>query len=363
VLRFVFTQTAKVMLMTRNFPVVFVLAAMMLWACDGGDTPSDGDLPLDGDSVVDGDVSPDGDEPADGDAPQDGDLVDGDVPTDGDVEPVDGDDSIDGDEPIDGDTSCEGIVVTEVSGRTVDTSGDPIQSAVALVCLWNPEDRAICLQPSMTDAQGTFIRDVPSSSQCADRAAVRLLNTVDLTWTQLACPLDLGDGESVDMGTGMLASVPEAASRDELGDAASPHVITAQGGSQLVVTPDKLLFYDGSYDDMRLMEWDGDVLGWPCFIGEANPPEALLALVPELEIKSAGAVHVRFPNTNDLDPGTTVTVYAMGGSGTHTWDDVTVEEGQWEPVGQGIVSENGSVITTEGGDGLPFYTWVGWVQE
>lgn len=352
--------------MTRNLFVLtclilFVALSGLLSGCESKDTSTDGDTQPDGDTP-DGDSS-DGDD-TDGDVGEDGDTPDGDAdgdkPADGDV-PSDGDTPEDGDLPVDGD-DCDGVILTTASGQVIDGSGASVQGAVALVCLWSPEDRAVCLQPSMTNASGVFNRDIPPSNACVDRAAVRLLNTADLTWTQLACPYAVGEGGDVVLSEpARLVSVGEVAERDELGDPASPHRITSAAGTQLIVTPNPgdLIMYDGGYEDLRLMDWDAQTHGWPCFINPSDPPDGLVALVPELQIKTRGTVHIAFANTTELAAGTTVTLYGMGGAGTYTWDGHIVEEGEWEPIGQATVTEDGTKIRSIG-DGLPFYTWVGW---
>ena len=180
----------------------------------------------------------------------------------------------------------------------------------------------------------------------------------------VACPVETGDGGDVVMPDPLrMLAMPEPTRQSLDGDTDLPHAVSIPDGATLNIIPDDIDSYDYGYEQTRLLAWDADAYGWPCFIDPENPPVALFTLLPEVNISQPDGAHMTFPNTGGLAPGESVLVYALGGVGTHLFDDSVVKEGQWVAVGSGTVSADGMTISTDTGKGLPFLTWVGYIPE
>ena len=157
-----------------------------------------------------------------------------------------------------------------------------------------------------------------------------------------------------------LVAVPEV-QRETLGDESQPHTVTAADGSRLIVIPDQIRAMESDpYNAIRILVWDVESWGWPCFVDPANPPEALLAILPEAEMKSSASAHLKMPNVSGLAADSAVDFYVLGGVATPLFDGEYLDEGVWAPVSSGAVSSDGATVSSEGGEGLPFFTWAGY---
>ena len=347
-----------------------ILLGLALASCGEGDDRDrpDGDDPVvDGDAEeeqADGDVSVDGDEPSDGDDPPDGDEIsDGDDVSDGDLwmdgDDVDGDESSDGDYPTDGDAPiC--VDVLSISGKVVDSNNNPLSNIAVVMCIYPYLASDACLNPVFTGGDGSYSVSIPEAKRCLMEAIVHIVPTVDRTYNSVYCSIDLGRGGEVSVDEPVELRKAPAPNADTLGNGAQPHDIVAADGTTLTVVPDDLPLWDATYSDLRLLVWN-DAWGWPCFIDPDDTPDGLVALIPELEFYSShDAVHIGFPNNAGLDAGVEVDLYAVGGIGSKLWDGTKVHEGAWIIIGRAVVSPDGSMIETPAGEGLPFWTWVGW---
>ncbi len=344
--------------------VLMLCLALFVVGCGSGDdeTP-DGDSNIDGDSENEDDTTSDGDTTVDGDMDSESEPI-----TDGDVS-VDGDDEIgDGDLEIDVESeqeqlACTGTVVDTVMGTVQNQDGNGIDMVAALLCIAKPGDRETCLDPEFTNGSGAFTISVPEEHQCQVGAAIHYIATQDFTLHGLYCPVDISQGGTLAVDPVVLRQAPQA-TRTALGDTSQPHDITSPEGVVLTVIPDDLYLWDFTYDDLRLLSWDSTSWGWPCFIDANDPPDALVALVPEFETAhETDAVHIAFPNTQNLAAGTEVDLYGLGGVGTENWTGEEIEEAQWAKIGSMTVSNDETMIRTAAGQGLPFCTWVGYKQK
>ena len=333
------------MVSTRLFALVSLLP-LALVACGGDDDPAAGGTT---DAGVDA-------TPADGSQP---DTLETDGAPDAPAE-------VGADTPAPDAPDLDGAVCSlleSVTGGTVSEQGAPLPDVFAVLCVYLPNGSASCLNPKKTDSNGSFTIVVPVDKQCVDRAAYQLRAPDDLTLTQVYCPVHVGSGGAVTISQSDRLIHAPAPTRDPLGVETEPHLIAEPGGARMTVVPGDLFLFDFTYDDLRLLTWDDAAWGWPCFVDTANPPDGLVAFVPEVELTSKNAAHIAFPNTKSLAPGTVVDLWALGGAVSKRWDGTTIHEGSFEVAGEAVVSADGQWIETRPDEGVPFMTWVGWKQK
>ncbi len=255
--------------------------------------------------------------------------------------------------------------VTSISGSAVDADDAAMAEVNVVLCIYYEDGNSKCLSPEKTNASGEFTASMTGGAVCLNSAAYHMHVPDDLTMVGLYCPVDLtGGGDVTIEEPNKLVQAPDC-TRDPLGDTTQPHEIVAPDGASMTVVPDELFMigHDFEYEDLRLVTWDHETWGWPCFIDESDPPDGLVALTPDLEPKSEDAFHVSFPNDAGLSAGTAVDLYALAGAASMTWDGDILHEGDWVAIGEAEVSSDGSRIETRAGEGLPFGTWVGWKQK
>ena len=329
----------------------------MVAACSEDDNPAPTDGDTDAVDVVEQDEAADIIDETETDVEAEADMEDA---ADGDMDEEsvpEQEERID-QEPVD--YSCPGgVKVVSIGGSAVDDDGNGMSGVIVIACLGFPDGGETCLNPVWSGDDGGFTVTVPASKQCVSRVALRALTGQDDKLI-VACPLDTGDGGDIDLPDPLrILTMPEP-TRQSLGDTSVPHTVSIDDGATLTIIPDDIDSYDYGYEQTRLLAWDADAYGWPCFIDAENPPLALYALLPEVNISGPDGAHMTFPNTAGLDAGARVTVYALGGVGTHLFDDTPVKEGRWVAVGSATVSADGMTISTDAGKGLPFLTWTGY---
>lgn len=364
------------MLQKTMLLLMMMLFVVTISAC-GSSNDVDGDIDGDGENVSDGDE--DNTESSDGDMSEDGDLDDSGENDVDDFETVDGDEEYSGEEEMEADEEITPLVCSEiwtealtdvwlVTGKAVDENGDDLQGATVVFCVFQDTGVTACLNPVTTDSDGFFSIDVPTSRRCMKSAAIHVVH-YDESRAGVYCEVELLEGGELDTGEYMLASVP-ASTRDSLGVTTDVHEIKAADGTTLSVVPDNMYLWDYGYEDINVLVWDDSLYGWPCFIDAANPPEALVALTPEIEFGDGNAstsrndaVHLAFVNSSALPANTVVNLWGLGGTSTKKHDGTKVDEGVWEIIGEAKVTEDETMITTISGEGLPFFTWFGWTEK
>jgi len=264
--------------------------------------------------------------------------------------------------PDTGDSSC--TPVNSVSGSVINEQGDAFSNVGVVLCVYQDDGSAKCLNPVKTSASGEFSVTIPAGDGCLESAAYQLKADA-LSVIPLYCPVDVAAGGAIAMANpNRLVDTP-ACTRDALGEESKPHEVSAPDDMKMTVIPNGIWLFDFSYDDLGIRRWDAATWGWPCFIDAANAPDDLAVFAPELEVKSDAkdAVHISFPNEAGLSAGTVVDLYGLGGAATSMWDGKEVHEGSWQVIGEAQVSADGSRIETRPGQGLPFATWIGWKKK
>ena len=351
-----------------------LLTAGAAFSCGGGDsTPSPGgstETSGDGDAAGENEsTGEDGD--AEATASGDGDAADtetaGETETDPDGDVVDvgeTDGDLEGDAELNLPACDKGVRVTGASGRVIDENGNPIRGAFAGLCLYYDWRSDLCQNPVITDADGRFQTGVKAADQCVTSAALRIM-TSELDRTVMYCPLKPAPQGVVALDSDVRLVKVAPSTRDALGDPTNPHEITSADGTVLTVIPDKFFLSDGGYADIHVLKWDFERWGLPCFADPENPPEQIVAFVPEGSLDDPGSALLSIPYSGDLAGGSPVNFFALGGLGTSLFPAAgessgeTVKEGVWAPIGAGVVSADGSQVTTPAA-GLPFFTWTGW---
>ena len=255
---------------------------------------------------------------------------------------------------------CDGgFRVTKVSGWVIDENDNPVEEVPAGLCVVPPVGSDSCLTPQRTNADGFFEVTVPAAKQCVIDLSIRFA-VADPEVSILACPVEIGFGGERIMGQpARMVRLPDN-TRDALVDENELHDITAPDGTILSIRPSKIMVFAAGYEDVRVLPWDVDRWGWPCFVDHSDPPDGLVTLLPEAEITEEGSALLSFPNVHQLPAGTEVDFFGLGGISAYRWNGEHITEGHWVVISEGAVSEDGTVVSTSEDQGLPFLTWAGY---
>ncbi len=260
-----------------------------------------------------------------------------------------------------GGTSCPGgSLITQLNGSVADESGTPIGGAKVQLCLrvaGSMEERALCLSPADSNAQGAFQIMTPADSQCVRAAALRVLQPLTVTATTY-CPVPLASMNGVARLTEPMRvyGITPAASLPPEGDRAMSRTVVLADGLELDVTPDRLGI-GGDYTKFGARRIDTS-RGVPCFASSAGQLRALYAFQPETTITGAG-FPIRIPNTGGLAAGARVDLLVLGGLDTRLVSGQRIEESHFEKFGTGTVSADGRMIVADPGSELPYLSWLG----
>jgi hypothetical protein len=257
-----------------------------------------------------------------------------------------------------GSVSCaEGGWVSSVQGVVSGEDGSALPGGSAQLCLWLPDERALCLQPTAAGSAGEFAVQVPESLRCVARAALRLASS-SAAIPALYCPIRPSSAPALVLPTFTLGEVPPATVLPAEGDADTARTVVFDDGLELAVVPSRLLADDGAYSRLggRRQPPAGPR---PCFLPPSVQLEGLYSFSVEADID--GAFPMRIPNATMLPAGTTVDLFVLGGLSCTLAGGEPLDEGELRRFGQATVSPDGAFI--EGGDaatGLPCMTWFGY---
>ena len=101
----------------------------------------------------------------------------------------------------------------------------------------------------------------------------------------------------------------------------------------------------------------GDDLNKLCFLKNSTVQSAFF-VGPEQDIKGDGWP-VTVPNDLGLPAGTATKLWVLGGLNCKLADDTLVPEGNWYEAGSGVVSSDGTTISSTEGGHLPCLSWFG----
>jgi hypothetical protein len=280
-------------------------------------------------------------------------------------------------------TTCDpaacacGFNLETVTGKVVDSSGAPIESAMAQVCVRGVDDAMACLNPVPTNAEGVFSMSVPVDKTCVAEAVMRITDTnvsrstsycsytkdtlPDAVYADGAMDLTAAPVTLIDT---IAATTMPAYEIDEDGeeDWSKTYTVGFEGGLEIDVIPNN---YFNSAQGMAPMAavWIDDVSTLCGSEAIAGAPGAW-AISPEGDVfRSSFAARIPAP---ELADGTSVKLYIQGGIGSHLYEGEgekgeECREGAWTHFGCAEV-QNG-VITLEGANGIPAIGWLAYVPQ
>jgi hypothetical protein len=349
--------------MIRNLHLLLLLLAVasLVGACGDEESKTDKDTSCGNGSqcaevVVPADIQDHDDATA-------GDVTDNpDLPGSGDL--LDGDD-LPGQDLLDTPEVVENLApgdVKRIKGRVVDQDGQPIAGLFVQPCTYSA-DSELCHKAN-TDADGHWqVNFMPAKSDL-DGIHVRFV-TED--YTPSACYWDMAEVNLVDNVIDFTEPFviydqgPALASID-FGIDVPTHVEGA--GVDFTVAADE--WFPGIFEpvDIKIMRFPLDDYV-PCFLDDGNLPDALFSMVPDwISFSTPGGIPATFENTEELPAGSKVSFFVLGALDTQITplegDATFLHTGDWFNIGTGTVRQDGSVITTDVGAGLPGIGWVGY---
>lgn len=242
--------------------------------------------------------------------------------------------------------------ITDVSGSVVDEAGVGIGGAFAQMCVRTNLGRLLCLRPTSTVVDGTFVADIAVNARCMERATMRVVKPqTDTATLYCAVPLTTDVASVALSAPYILVTTTPATTLPPEGEGVAVQSVVFADGVGVDVAPAALP--DNTWG--RLAARVLDVEDAPaCLRDDAPPFQTLVAFSPELDIDGGGAA-VRLPNRGGVAAGATVPVFALGSIDCRRTDGSLVEEGHWEPLADGVVSADGTSIEVVG---VPCLTWL-----
>ena len=252
--------------------------------------------------------------------------------------------------------NCEGVWIERIEGRVVDESGAGIFEARAQACVRVPPTHTLlCLDPPLTEADGSYVIEVGGRARCAEGVAMRALKP-GAPYGTTYCHVGVdgaSDGVLALAEPAVLYATEPPASLPPLGDEATSRPVTFEDGLEIDVVPASLGF-GVEYEALgaRRVPLEGEL---PCFARDVAGLEGLYVFADEGPVLDGG-FGFRVPNTTGLSASTTVEFLVLGGLDT-TLAGTPVEEADFVPFATGTVSGDGAVIS---GEGLSYFTWLGY---
>ena len=262
-----------------------------------------------------------------------------------------------------------GLSIQTITGSIVDPAGAPVLGAKAQACIRKAADGGLgCLQPQEVDAQGAFTIGVPADDHaCAAGVSMRVLRPGE-NWSTNYCNVDLiSDTTTLEIPWSFVlhpatpvAEVPEGDSNDQT----SMKTLVFDDGLEIDVYP----YYDFTFEYATVtpgVAWVDDPGAVQCLPDYLAGAAGFYAFSPEGDIWNGGPEDP-FPGTfdaripaGDLEDGTWVALYLLGGiSCTDTAGDF-YHEGVWEPFAVAPV-QDGTIWAVEQA-GLPCFSWLTWL--
>lgn len=260
--------------------------------------------------------------------------------------------------PRAGDCGSEFGWMSSVRGWAVAPGGEPLEGARAQLCINTSVGGYVCLSPAVADAEGVYTVDVPEEVRCVDRVAMRVIQPRSNRATSY-CMVDRSAGPGVRLfDPAVLPFLPPAVELSVAGSEDEARPVSFDGGATLEVTPS--LFYSsiGPWTAMSGRPVPTESVG---LCGEAGTFDGLFAFYPEGIIEAPG-FGLKLPNARGLAAGTKVDLFVLGGLDCNLHDGTKVPEAEWAKFGEGTVSADGSMIVSDGGSGLPCFTWLAYKE-
>lgn len=239
--------------------------------------------------------------------------------------------------PEDNPSAAAPTAVDEVAGIVLTTDGDPVAESEVQVC-----GRDICLYGETNDA-GEFV--VAHDGTELDKPILKAGDGLDVAKFGFALP---AEGESA---TATVPVLVDGGTVLETGAAAEADGVTLTVADDGVVALNLLDFSDPGEDTFRAAVVPLDLTDT---IAPDEGFEMIVGLGPH-ETRFCPPASLSIPNDAALEPGTAVELVLYGLQVGENF----VPYGEWSPIATGTVSEDGSVITTDDGEGIPVLGPVG----
>lgn len=226
------------------------------------------------------------------------------------------------------------VALGTVSGQLVDEQGEATTAGLVQVC-----GKDICINARVGN-NGRLAQVVDDT---LDAPACKFGD--GLTWGKLAIPLDSGD---TDLGTLTAVRLPDFSESVPL----TPGTTVSSGGVTLELPVEASVEVDAlTYEDEAQQGFRAVALPEAALAPLAQGFVAGFALSP-VETRICPSPALTLENTANLAPGTALELLVLG---------LDVAEhlapyGQWQKVGEGVVSDDGA--TLEFPDGLPLLTTI-----
>jgi hypothetical protein len=252
--------------------------------------------------------------------------------------------------------------VKRIKGKVVDENGAPIPSLFVQPCTYTA-DVELC-HKATTDENGDWTVNFTPAKKGLIGIHVRFVTN---EYTPTACYWDMEDLNFVE--NEILFTEPfiifdqgESYADIDFG-IAEPTVVE---GSGVKFTVEAAEWFPGIFEPVSICIERFPLAEYvPCFLDEGDLPDAVYSMTPDwLSFSTPGGIEATFENTEELAPGAQVNFFVLGTLDTQIipleGETIHLHTGDWHNLGTGTVSEDGSVITTDPGSGLPGIGWVGY---
>ncbi len=252
--------------------------------------------------------------------------------------------------------------VKRIKGKVVDEAGNPIPDLFVQPCTYTV-DVELC-HKATTDEDGNWALTFSPAKEDLIGIHVRFVTN---DYTPTACYWDMEnlnfvDNEVVFTEPFIIFDQGESFADIDFG-ISEP---TAVDGSGVKFTVEAEEWFPGIFEpvSIRIKRFPLDEYV-PCFLDAGDLPDALYSMTPDwLSFSTPGGIEATFENSEGLAPGAQVSFFVLGTLDTQIvpleGDPLHLHTGDWHNLGTGTVSDDGSVITTDPGSGLPGIGWIGY---
>ena len=208
----------------------------------------------------------------------------------------------------------------------------------------------LCLRPVDTEAAGDFSISVSENARCTKEITLRVLDPA-LSAATIYCHPENATSPTTTF-TGDLPLFPVTARTSD-----SDNTLVFADGLSIAYDGGEFELGAGEAANTMSVKVAGSDREKLCFLKDASVESAFF-VGPEQDIKGDGWP-VTVPNDLGLSAGATAKLWVLGGLNCKLADDTLVPEGSWYEAGSGVVSADGTTITSVEGGHLPCLSWFG----
>jgi hypothetical protein len=252
--------------------------------------------------------------------------------------------------------------VKRIMGKVVDENGEPIPSLFVQPCTYTAQ-LELC-HKATTDEDGNWTVNFSPAKKDLIGIHVRFVTN---DYTPTACYWNMEDLNFVEneiVFTEPFIVFDQGESYADIDFGISETTVVEGSGLKFAVEADE--WFPGIFEPVSICIERFPLEEYvPCFLDEGDLPDAVFSMTPDwLSFSTPGGIEATFENTEGLAPGSQVNFFVLGTLDTQIipleGDPIHLHTGDWHNLGTGTVSDDGSVITTDPGSGLPGIGWVGY---